>query len=252
VRRAQSVSWFLAAVAVAVILSVTRPSAAETEDDIAIALSLAEMLRSARVVIAEAQDRINDPTVGDKGLTGEAVLARALDVYRQRTGRDPLAVGAGSRHRRLLAAQMAAIREVMDEHQETVNRPGVGFKGFVPAVFARLVNERFMEKVGEEAEVKVTAPPELVRNRKALPDPWETEVIRGKLMSRDWPRGEVFHTQATNKGLDAFRALIPEYYEAGCLSCHGGPEGEIDVTGYPKEGGELGELGGAISITLYR
>ena len=39
---------------------------------------------------------------------------------------------------------------------------------------------------------------------------------------------------------------------AGCLTCHGEPKGEIDVTGYPKEGGKLGDLGGVISITLFR
>ena len=47
------------------------------------------------------------------------------------------------------------------------------------------------------------------------------------------------------------RTAVPEYYAASCLSCHGGPKGEIDITGYPKEGGKEGELGGIISITLY-
>jgi hypothetical protein len=46
--------------------------------------------------------------------------------------------------------------------------------------------------------------------------------------------------------------LVPEYYTPGCLSCHGEPKGEIDVTGYPKEGGKVGDLGGVISITLFR
>jgi hypothetical protein len=45
---------------------------------------------------------------------------------------------------------------------------------------------------------------------------------------------------------------VPEYYAASCLSCHGGPKGDIDVTGYPKEGGNEGDLGGVISISLYR
>jgi len=45
---------------------------------------------------------------------------------------------------------------------------------------------------------------------------------------------------------------VPEYYGASCLSCHGGPKGEFDVTGYPKDGAKEGDLGGVISITLYR
>ena len=38
--------------------------------------------------------------------------------------------------------------------------------------------------------------------------------------------------------------LVPEYYSTGCLACHGGPAGEIDVTGHAKEGGQLDDLGG--------
>jgi len=45
---------------------------------------------------------------------------------------------------------------------------------------------------------------------------------------------------------------VPEYYGEACLACHGNPKGEVDITGHPKEGGALGDLGGAISITLYR
>jgi hypothetical protein len=71
-------------------------------------------------------------------------------------------------------------------------------------------------------------------------------------MDPQWPEGQVFTTEAASQGRDAFRVLVPEYYSAGCLACHGEPKGEIDVTGYPKEGGKLGDLGGVISITLFR
>jgi hypothetical protein len=45
--------------------------------------------------------------------------------------------------------------------------------------------------------------------------------------------------------------MIPGYYTQPCLSCHGEPKGQIDITGYPKEGGKLGDLGAAVSITLF-
>ena len=47
-----------------------------------------------------------------------------------------------------------------------------------------------------------------------------------------------------------FRIAVPEYYAQSCLSCHGTPKGETDLTGYPKEGAALGDLGGVISIKL--
>jgi len=210
------------------------------------------MLQSARGVIGANQDLINNPDTAEKGLTGEKVLGDAIAAYLERTGNDPRAAAVGSVEAVLLDAQMAAIAEVIDDNQEIINRSGLAFKGFVPAVFARLVNERFAEKVGDQAFVKVTAPRKLVRNRKALPDAWEENVIATRLTADDWPQGQVFEETTEVKGRPALRVLVPEYYGEACLSCHGAPAGEIDVTGYPKEGGELGDLGGVISITLYR
>ena len=107
----------------------------------------------------------------------------------------------------------------------------------MPAVFGRLVHERFYELEGDQAVIKVTAPPHLVRNRKARPDDWEIGVIADHLTSEDWPRNKIFAAEADYKGQPAYRVLVPEYYSEGCIACHGGPKGEIDVTGYPKEGG---------------
>ena len=216
------------------------------------AIYLADLLRSARTVIATHQAHINNPDIGDKGLTGRVVLRKTREIFRQRTGKPLPLKDENDLRTRLLRAQLASIREVMDENQRTINRSGVGFKGFVPAVFARLVNERFKEKIGDYAEVKVTALMNLVRNRRARPDAWERRNIRKNLMSEAWPVGKIYTEAATSAGRKAFRVLVPEYYGKGCLSCHGGPKGEIDVTGYPKEGGEEGWLGGAISITLFR
>ncbi len=242
---------FALVLALPMLVGTSGPGAA-TGGEMEVALSLAELLRSARTVIANHQDLINDETIGDKGLTGKAVLAKAIEIYRKRTGTDLREVSAKTQHGRLLRAQMTAIREVMDEHQETINRPGLGFKGFVPAIFARLVNERFGRKAAKEAVIKVTAPPALVRNRKALPDAWETAAIRDRLLSSDWTVGEVLSDVVDYNGREALRVLVPEYYGAGCLACHGGPAGSIDVTGHPREGGQIGDLGGVISITLFR
>jgi hypothetical protein len=231
-------------------LSATGSFAAD--DDEEIALNLANLLRSARAAIAAHQDLINDPGSDDKGLTGEVVLEETIARFQADNDLDPRTVEPDTRMGQLFQAQMAAIKEVVDEHQGTINRPGVGFKGFVPAVFGRLVNERFKEKVGDQAQIKVTAPVELVRNRGARPDAWETEHIEAELLDPAWPNGQVFTAVTEQDGREAFRMLVPEYYSAGCLACHGEPKGEIDITGYPMEGGQLDDLGGVISITLFR
>jgi hypothetical protein len=240
-----------AAAALALLLVSAAAPAAEDEDAM-IAKSLADMLRAARTVISANQAKINDAALGDKGLTGSYVLGEAVKRFQASTGTDPATIDPASRHGRLLKAEMDAIAAAMDAHQGTINAKGVGFKAFIPAVFGRLVSEEFAKRAQGEAEMKVTAPRELVRNRKALPDKWEEEVIVQKLSLKDWPKGQPFSAVTDLKGRKAYRVMAPEYYAASCLSCHGSPKGEMDVTGYPKEGGAQDDLGGVISIALYR
>jgi cytochrome c553 len=228
------------------------PLLAGPDDDAAIARSLADMLRASRQVISSNQTRINDPNLGDKGLSGQVVLQQAVEVYKKATGTDPASIDPASRLGRLLRAQMDAIVEATDANQATINAKGVGFKAFIPAVFARLVNEAFESRAKDEAQIKVTAPEQLVRNRKSRPDEWEGDVIRSKLLQADWPRGQAFAADATTKGRSAYRMMMPEYYANSCLSCHGSPKGETDITGYPKEGGKEGDLGAVISVTLFK
>lgn len=251
-------SLFALAVLLAVVCLVVvgdpaaRGQAPDSQEDALIAQSLAEMLRDARTIISNNQPHINDPELGDKGLSGGVVLDGAVNLYKDHTQVDPQAIDPNSRHGRLLRAMMASIVEVMDANQTTINAKGTGFKAFIPAVFGRLVSEAFARHAAGEAEIKVTAPLELVRNRKARPDDFEGNIIKTKLLSANWPRGQPYSIMAEAKGRPAYRVMVPEYYAESCLSCHGSPKGEMDITGYPKEGAVKDDLGGVISITLYR
>jgi hypothetical protein len=253
VRRGPRVRLCLLACAAIIISSLTlaTQTRADESEEVTIALSLAKMLQSGRQVISGNQALINDPDRGDKGLSGDVVLAAAIENYKKATGIDPRSMVPTSRQGRLLQSEMAAIKEVVDENQDFINEKGVGFKGFIPAIFARLVTERLEEKIGTEVLIKVTAPPNLVRNRKSRPDAWEQSVIEGKFLAPDWTHGQVFYQAQPNQGRDAFRVMVPEYYTASCLSCHGQKKGEVDITGYPKEGASEGDLGGVISISLF-
>lgn len=215
------------------------------------ALLLADILRAARTEIASQQPTINNKLVAEKGLSGSVIQQRVLERLKESGKFENVMNPADEREAQLIEAQLDSIREIIDENQPLINKKGIGFKGFVPAVFAQLANERFGEKIGSLAEIKVTAPMELVRNRKARPDQWERDVIETRFKSENWTRGQLFSEKAEAKLGTAFRVMVPEYYGDACLACHGAPKGEVDVTGYPKEGGAVGDLGGSISITLY-
>lgn len=251
-------SWVTATIALMLVGTIpasvicAAPEREDLNDDLLIGKSLADMLLAGETVISREQDRINDPKLGDKGLSGGALIEQTRELYRKETGVDPSTVDPASRHGRLLRVQMDAIVEVMDANQTTINAKGTGFKGFIPAVFARLVNEAFARRAKGEAEVKVTGPPDRIRNRKARPDAWETSIIKTKMLAPNWPRDQGYSAAVETDGRPAFRVMVPQYYDESCLACHGSPKGEVDITGYPKEGANLDELGGVISIILYR
>src|SRR5262245_14699116 len=108
-----AVIWLLLGLVVAISLPPRAAVAAET-DEVAIAISLANMRRAGRAVISSNQTLINDPERGDKGLDGNTVLAATVANYRKATGLDPASIDPASRHGRLLQAEMLSIREVMD------------------------------------------------------------------------------------------------------------------------------------------
>lgn len=223
----------------------------DNAEDLEIALALADVLRAARSEIASQQPLINDATIEDKGLDGERLLELVSARLEASDNAQLLNLSTDTRQGALIQAQFDSIREVINENQLVVNRKNVGFKGFVPAVFARLVNERFGEKVGNQAKVKVTAPIDLVRNRKSRPDSWELSVIEERFKSDGWKTG-MLYSESTDVGSSkAYRVMVPEYYGADCLSCHGRPKGAMDITGYPKEGGAVGDLAGSLSISLF-
>src|SRR5260370_28856103 len=244
-RNVMSFAFVCAAISVA---NLPISQASSDDEDKTIADSLAAMLRAGRTVVSRNQDRINHPAIGDKGLGGKAVLEQALKIYQENTKSDPVQIDPSSRHGRLLRAQMDAIAEVMDSNQKTINQPGVGFKAFIPATFGRLVNESFGKRAVNDAEMKITAPIDLIRNRKARPDQWEAEVIRDKLLAPNWPKGQLFATLASSNGRPAFRVAVPEDYAASLPFLSWRTEGTDRRDGISerrRQGGRLGRSHGS-------
>lgn len=233
-------------------VAATAQDAPAAETNVGVSEHLAAVLRTGRSVVSANQDLINDPDIGDKGLTPDVFLQQVDALYQKQKGEPILSEGLTPLERELTEAQLAAMKQVIIDNQSVINSPGIGFKGFIPAVFARLTNEHFAEAMGATARVKVTAPLDLVRNRKARPDTWEAQAIKDYLRQADWEKGKPFFEEVDDNGATVFRMLIPEYYSESCLTCHGSPKGEMDVTGFPKEGGAAGDLAGAISVTLRR
>jgi hypothetical protein len=216
-----------------------------------LALELATLFRSARKVISDHQDLINDASKGDKGLSGDKVVAQTKENFKQATGKPLSETDKSTLAGQARLALLEAIRSVMNEAQPLINQQGKDFKGFLPAVFAKRVADKFSKSMNGKMFLKLTAPAAYVRNRANRPDEWEDKVIESQFKSSNYVKGKEFAENGSHRGLAGYRLLIPEYYTESCLSCHGQPKGEADITGGKKEGGLLGELGGAISVVIY-
>ena len=203
---------------------------------------LIKMVKLGRSVVSEHQDLINDASKADKGFSGDFLASQVAERFRTATKID-LSRAANVPQGNVLLSLLEAEKEVVDDAQVVINKAGVGFKGFLPAVFARKTGERFYRKTG--IRIKLTGID--YRNPSNRPDEFEAEVLKLFSDTRH-PKGQPYAKATMLNGKPVYRLMDPEYAGPSCLGCHGAPRGERDITGMRKEGWKEGELAGALSI----
>ncbi len=211
---------------------------------------LAVLLDSGRVTIGANQSLINDAAKGDKGFTPAVFEQQLIATFKQRTGIDLADLQKAQvpeMARPMLAQLVEESKKTVASYQATINIQGIKYKGLIPATFGTEAAARFQRWSG--IYLKQTAPDHLLRNPKNKADEFEAAAFQ-KFADPSYPRvGEKILSEMVEDG-KAVRVLLPLFFGKACLSCHGGPKGERDISGYPKEGGTEGELGGAISVKL--
>ena len=211
---------------------------------------LAVLLDVGRVVIGHNQLLLNDPTKGNKGFTPEVFAQQTIAAFKDRTGHDLANLSSATvpeMAKPLLARLLEESKKTVASYQTVINMPGIKYKGLIPATFGTETGARFQSWSG--AYMKQTAPDSLVRNPKDNPDAFESAEMK-KMSAPSFPREGEQVVSAMDEDGKAVRVLLPLFYGKDCLICHGTPKGERDVTGYPREGAEAGDLGGAISVKL--
>jgi general secretion pathway protein A len=207
---------------------------------------LAVLLDSGRDVVNDNQDLFDNPEVGDKGFSPPVFERQLIEMFRGHSGidlRDLDGARLPPRTKTLLAALVAVSKQVVAAAQSDLNRKGVGFKGFVPAVFGARVAAGFSDLTGVRLKQTSLAP----RNPANAPDAFEKAVLE-QFADPAYPREKII-SEVTAKG-GPLRLMMPLYTTRRCLDCHGEPKGERDRTGYPKEGLRLGQNAGAISVAI--
>lgn len=223
--------------------AVDRAEAEET------ARLLAKLLSAGRLVIEHNQSLIDDPHKGDKGLTPDVFEQQLVEEFRKHTGVDlatlpsaPVSVTLPPLAKELLPALVQASKEVIRDAQVVINQRGIGYKNVIPATFGSQAAARFSKRSHVRLKQTTLQP----RNPKNEPDEYEASVLAW--LSRR-PRAEAYVSELADEGR-TLRTVMPLYYDKECLACHGEPKGELDISGYPREGAREGDLAGAITVRI--
>ena len=203
---------------------------------------LVKVLKAGRVVVAEHQELINDASKGDKGFTPAYFEGKWADKFKEMTKNDLKQAASGTP---AIATLIEIGKETVAEAQPIINKQGMGFKGFLPALWGRKTGDKFSQKTG--IRLKQTA--EQYRFAGNKPDDYEAGVLK-QFAEPAYPKGKEIVKTVSMEGKNVVRYMSPEYAGAACLKCHGEPKGEKDITGWKKEGYKEGDLAGAISVIV--
>ena len=144
----------------------------------------------------------------------------------------------------VLVLQTEAVWDFMDINQDRIDTDADGsynFKGIYCVVAGRTISAFFARDTDYTIRYVNTEP----RRKTSLADEFELQAFEA------FESGAAeFYDYGEYGGEEVFRYVKPVYMTTACLECHGEPAGEVDRTGYLKEGRALGDLGGAISVVI--
>lgn len=239
-------NFFLSTLAAACLCVPVLASGVATAGDEDTAKELTMLLKSARAVLVQNKSLITDPQ--GAGISADRFLDLAYANYKDATDNEfAIADGdKGAAQEMLVAAMKGTVADVVSGADTELSDDG----RFLPAIFARKAATRFSEGSNGKMYLKLTTQDKYLVNVANRADDWERSVIEGKFVGGAWARGETFAEMAEHDGRSAYRLILPEYYKEGCMSCHGGAAGEAIHAG--KVEGKLGDVGGAISVAIYK
>lgn len=145
----------------------------------------------------------------------------------------------------VLAEQMRAMWDFIDLNQEIINRNEDGTfrtKTLVCVVAAKSVSTLFTMNTDYTISFTNLNP----RQNANAPDAFEAAALEA--FRADPTLESYWGVETGEDGRRVFRYVEPLFVTETCLECHGDPAGELDQYGYAKEGMQVGDIGGAMSI----
>ena len=145
---------------------------------------------------------------------------------------------------RLLSKEMDAVWKFFEVNQSYFAKDESGNYQMYCVIAAKSVSMFFTN----DSDCVVHYTNLTTRRESDAPDEFETEAL--KALSADPTLIEYYAMDVQDGGQRVFRYVKPLFAGDSCLECHGEPAGELDPFGFEKEGMKLGDIAGAVSITM--
>lgn len=144
----------------------------------------------------------------------------------------------------ILAQEMGAVWTFFQTNQHQFVKDEQGNYELYCVIAAKSVSKFFTS----ETDYKIHYTNVTTRRASDAPDAFEKEALEA--FTKEDPPEEYYALGERADNDQVFRYAQPLFMNESCLECHGGPVGEKDSFGYDKEGKQVGDLAGAISIVM--
>ena len=225
-----------------------------------IASELSNIFKACRAVVAKNPQYIHEPQTTITKATIEDVIAKMradVKVFYKGFTKKPYSEETESvvgTYRKQMEASFE--KTLRDYVAGTIDLKWTGENEYVkkwdgkllPARFAAQSAANFSELTGGKVTVKLTTSSQLVVNKSNMPDAWESEVIDQNLLMTTFKKPGA---PQIKDDAESYRYILPEYYLAGCITCHGTKAGQEGHAIHPtKLDRALFQFAGGISITV--
>jgi hypothetical protein len=209
-----------------------------SEEAPATAKMIAQAIFTGRMVIFAQMGKLTDPELGDKGYTGEVF------VQQWRAAVEDIMVTATPNQERVMEMVFWAGKQAIDNVQDRLNVKGIAWKHFLPARWEREMGDILNARTG----ILTKQPARNYRNPANVPDELEREVL--VRFTRPDFNGDAHGSFERMANQDVYRYMEPIRMIPPCMACHGHPKGEPDMLGFEKDGLDIGDVIGLMSVTI--
>ena len=200
---------------------------------------LARTVIAGRMIIFAYSGKLTDPELGDKGFSGEVFEKQ------WRAAVDAEMLDATPNQKRIIEKLFWAGRQVIDNNQDRLNVKGIAWKNFLPAKWEREMGQVFTAKTG----IVIKQPGRAYRSPVNVPDDAERAALVHYVKAGLNENAPIMKTEKWGKQ-EVYRHMEPIRLLPPCMGCHGKPKGELDIVNFEKDGLEVGDVIGLMSVTI--